>query len=89
MALYMTVFMGGTPIGAPVVGWVAQEIGPRWSLIGGGLVSVLATVIATLWIARRYGIDVRERVAGLRRRAVLQPFRYGALALSRLPARGR
>ncbi|HKE51712.1 MAG TPA: MFS transporter [Actinomycetes bacterium] len=89
MALYMTVFMGGTPIGSPMVGWVAQEIGPRWSLIGGGLVSVLATVIATLWIARRTGIDVRERVTALRQRAVLRPFRYGALALSRLPARGR
>ena len=32
MALYMAIFMGGTPIGAPFVGWVANVAGPRWSL---------------------------------------------------------
>lgn len=89
MALYMTVFMGGTPLGSPLIGWLAQQVGPRWSLIGGGLVTLLATVIATLWIARRAGVDVRERVAMVRRQAALGPLRYGALALSRLPARGR
>ena len=89
MALYMTVFMGGTPLGAPMIGWLAQQIGPRWSLIGGGLVSLLATVTATLWIARRNGIDVRERVALVRDQLSLGSFREGALALARLPARGR
>ena len=29
MALYMAIFMGGTPIGAPIVGWVADSYGPR------------------------------------------------------------
>ena len=29
LALYMAVIMGGTPIGAPIVGWVASEFGPR------------------------------------------------------------
>jgi MFS family permease len=38
MALYMTVLMGGTPIGSPLIGWVGQTFGARWSLIvGGGL----------------------------------------------------
>ncbi len=32
MALYMAIFMGGTPIGAPLVGWVANVAGPRWSM---------------------------------------------------------
>ncbi len=32
MALYLAIFVGGTPIGAPVVGWVANAFGPRWSL---------------------------------------------------------
>jgi MFS family permease len=48
MALYMTVFLGGTPIGAPVIGWLAEMFGPRWSLIGGGLVSTVGTVAAAL-----------------------------------------
>ena len=36
MALYAMVLMGGTPIGAPLLGWVGEVFGPRWTLIGGG-----------------------------------------------------
>ncbi len=32
MALYMMVFMGGTPLGAPVVGWITDAYGPRIGL---------------------------------------------------------
>ena len=34
MALYMAIFMGGTPIGAPLLGWVADHFGARWTLVG-------------------------------------------------------
>lgn len=44
MGIYMLVFVGGTPLGAPVIGWVSQEFGARWGLIGGGAVSALAGV---------------------------------------------
>lgn len=55
MGLYMLVFLGGTPIGAPLVGWLAQSIGPRWSLWIGGAASALAalTVAAVLGIQGR------------------------------------
>jgi MFS family permease len=46
MALYMMIFMGGTPLGSPVVGWVGEAFGARWTLIGGGAVTVLGTVVA-------------------------------------------
>ena len=36
MALYMMIFMGGTPLGAPVIGWVGETFGARWTLILGG-----------------------------------------------------
>ena len=36
MALYMMIFMGGTPLGAPLVGWVGETFGARWTLILGG-----------------------------------------------------
>ena len=36
MALYLMVFMGGTPIGSPFIGWVGEQFGARWTLIGGG-----------------------------------------------------
>jgi MFS family permease len=52
MALYVLVFLGGTPIGAPVIGWLASAYGPRWSLIGGGLVSAVAT-LAVGWALLR------------------------------------
>ncbi len=60
MALYMMILMGGTPAGAPVIGWVGQTFGARWTLLGGGAVTVLAVVLATTWLVRHEDIDVRE-----------------------------
>jgi MFS family permease len=56
MALYLVCFMGGTPFGAPLVGWIAGVAGPRWGLIGGGLVCLLATLAIAAVIARRRGL---------------------------------
>ena len=53
MALYLMVFMGGTPIGSPIVGWVGQTFGARWSLIGGGVMSILGTVVCLALFMRR------------------------------------
>jgi len=41
MALYMMVFLGATPIGSPIIGWIGETFGARWTLLGGGLISVL------------------------------------------------
>jgi MFS family permease len=49
MALYMAIFMGGTPIGAPVVGWVGQQFGARWTILVGGLVSLATAGAAAAW----------------------------------------
>jgi len=32
MAIFLAIVLGGTPLGAPVVGWVADRFGPRWAL---------------------------------------------------------
>ena len=61
MALYMMLVMGGTPLGAPLVGWVGATFGARWTLIGGGAMSILGITLAvalfgdarTIWRARR------------------------------------
>ncbi|MFJ7260922.1 MFS transporter [Streptomyces globosus] len=42
MALFMMVFSGGTPIGAPLVGWVTDTYGVRTGMAAGGLVSLAA-----------------------------------------------
>jgi MFS family permease len=52
MALYMMIFQGGTPLGAPVVGWVGEQFGARWTLIGGGALTILGTVLAAAFYVR-------------------------------------
>jgi MFS family permease len=63
MALYMMVLMGGTPIGAPILGWVGQAFGARWTLIGGGALSVLGVLLCVVLVARRRHLHL---VPGLR-----------------------
>lgn len=63
MGIYMLVFAGGTPFGAPLVGWVSQEFGARWGLIGGGAVSTVAGLAALALLARR-AVARREQRAG-------------------------
>jgi MFS family permease len=58
MALYTILFLGSTPIGGPVAGWIAEVFGTRWS-IGLGAVAALASGLAGLWVLRR-----RESVQG-------------------------
>ena len=40
MALYSVAFVGSTPIGGPIVGWIAQEWGVRWALAVGGVAAL-------------------------------------------------
>jgi len=62
MALYIMIFLGGTPIGAPLIGWIAQIAGPRWSLITGGIASIAAAVVAALYLARREQLKVEPHL---------------------------
>src|SRR4051812_34817037 len=52
LALYFMCFMGGTPVGAPLIGWVSEHLGARWGFIAGGLVVVVAAVVAGAVLAR-------------------------------------
>ncbi|HEY6796711.1 MAG TPA: MFS transporter [Kineosporiaceae bacterium] len=52
MALYMAVLMGGTPVGAPLVGWIGQTFGARWTILLGAAAAGLTAVLAWLWLAR-------------------------------------
>jgi MFS family permease len=51
MALYTVVFLGSTPIGGPIAGWIGQHVGPRVGLGGGGVVAVAAGTLALAWIS--------------------------------------
>ncbi|GBR52393.1 hypothetical protein AA106555_0902 [Neokomagataea thailandica NBRC 106555] len=48
IALRMGVILGGTPIGAPIAGWVADTLGPRWSIALGALSCYLALTVGSL-----------------------------------------
>ena len=53
MALRVGIALGGTPIGAPIVGWVANHFGPRWSLGIGAVAGFTAALVAVYVLARR------------------------------------
>lgn len=58
MAIYLAIALGGTPIGAPIVGWVADLFGPRWSL-GVGAASGLAGLLVGLhYLVKHRGLRV-------------------------------
>jgi predicted MFS family arabinose efflux permease len=59
MGLYMLVFLGGTPLGSPLAGWLAEAYGARLSMMAGGVISVTATVVMTFLLARSRGVQVR------------------------------
>jgi len=69
MALYGIVFLGGTPFGGPIAGWLADAFGPRTSLAVGGVVAI-ATGLAGLWTLGRLGLVKRRAVPGRRREVV-------------------
>ncbi|WP_058955428.1 MFS transporter [Kocuria rhizophila] len=53
MSLYMAIFMGGTPIGAPVVGWLTDTLGARWGM-GSAVLAGLSGALIGAWYAWRH-----------------------------------
>ena len=66
MAIYLAIVMGGTPLGAPVVGWIADTFGPRWAL-GVGAAAGFGAALVGINYLRRYR-HLRVRVDGRRLR---------------------
>jgi MFS family permease len=71
MALYIMVLMGGTPIGAPILGWLGEVMGARWTLIGGGAVTVIG-VVASVVVMQ---IHLQRRARGAQSQRRLGPRR--------------
>src|SRR6266571_1123472 len=60
MGLYLLVFLGGTPLGSPLVGWLAEQFGARTSLMAGGAISAIAAVLVAAVLARSQSLRVRD-----------------------------
>jgi MFS family permease len=52
MAIYMGIFLGCTPLGAPLVGWIADIYGPRWSLGVGAAAGFIAAGVGAIYKIR-------------------------------------
>lgn len=52
MGLYMLVFVGGTPIGAPLIGMITSHFGARAGMLACGIVPAAAAVVMTVAFAR-------------------------------------
>ena len=63
MALWAVAFLGSTPIGGPIVGWVGEYAGPRWALALGGFAAVLAAIIGArnLRRQRQADLEIKEK----------------------------
>ena len=53
MALYMTIFMGGTPVGSPMIGWIGDAWGARWTLLIGAIATAVAFIVGVLFALQR------------------------------------
>ncbi len=59
MSLYMAVFMGGTPLGSPFLGWIGETFGARWTVLIATFTCGAAVVAATVYVMRTDDIHVR------------------------------
>ncbi|MFU8852219.1 MFS transporter [Micromonospora sp. SL1-18] len=73
MALWVLVFLGTNPVGAPVIGWVAETFGAGASIWIGGLISLAAALLALTWQLRRSGARLRLRMLPMPRFYVVSP----------------
>jgi MFS family permease len=67
VAILLAIAMGGTPIGAPIVGWVADHFGPRWGLGVGAVAGLLAAATAVIYLARqRYAVSEADAAVAMK-----------------------
>ena len=59
MAIHLAFAMGTTPIGGPLVGWIADHFGPRWALAVGACAGIAAAAIGIRYLGRYQGLRVR------------------------------
>lgn len=61
LALYMAVLMGGTPLGAPFIGWIADAFGPRVAITVGAAAGIIACLFGLIWMIASGRLHRSER----------------------------
>jgi MFS family permease len=64
MALYSVAFLGTTPIGGPLQGWIGEHAGARWSLVVGGMAAVIAALMGFAFVRRTERAKVEVQTTG-------------------------
>ena len=59
MAILLAIALGGTPLGAPLVGWVADTLGPRWALGVGAGAGFAAALVGLRYLMKHRGLRMR------------------------------
>ena len=66
VAILLAVALGGTPIGAPIVGWIADRFGARWALLLGSASGFAAAVVGIRYLVRYRHLRLRIEGGRLR-----------------------
>jgi len=59
MAIYLSIIMGCTPIGAPIVGWIADTYGPRWGLLVGAVSGFASAIVGIRYLMKYRNLRMR------------------------------
>jgi MFS family permease len=57
MAIMLAIALGGTPVGAPIVGWIADRFGPRWAVGVGAASGFGAALVGLVYLMRHKGLS--------------------------------
>ena len=68
LAIRLAIALGCTPLGAPIVGWVADNYGPRWALGVGAAAGFAAAVVGIHYLVKYRHLNVRVEAGHLRLR---------------------
>ena len=64
MAIYLAIALGSTPLGAPMVGWVADAFGPRWALAVAAAAGLAAALVGARYVAKAARLETDQNRLG-------------------------
>jgi len=78
MSIYMLLFLGSTPIGSLIMGWISANFGPRWSLAVGGISCLIAATFAIGMGVRRTRHELAAVETGIQTALQREPVAVGS-----------
>jgi MFS family permease len=74
LALGAIAFLGSTPIGGPITGWIGDNVGAEWALAYGGLITLVTMGVWWIWsVAQRPDLRSASALWGLRPQPAMAP----------------